>query len=130
MSAIISCVIYVLFKVAVRKKKGTFVIGTGIKIIIIKLLVFFINIMWIKYIELNWGSSRQSQQIKTVIRNAYKANTIQYHVKNCLLNIMVLSGNPQSRKKLVSLAHLITKNNNGLQMCIYAEKVFYGIIIY
>lgn len=36
---------------------------------------------------------------------------------------MVLSGNPQSRKKLVTLAHLITKDNNGIQMCVYAEKV-------
>jgi len=34
----------------------------------------------------------------------------------------VFSGNPESRKKLVSLAHLITKNN-GVQMCVKIEKV-------
>jgi len=54
----------------------------------------------------------------------YKSNTIQYHVKNFLPNIMVLSGNPESRLKLVSFAHLITKMN-GLQTCVNVEKVGY-----
>ncbi|VVC37173.1 SLC12A transporter, C-terminal,Amino acid permease/ SLC12A domain [Cinara cedri] len=93
MSVIIGCTICVLYKIAARKKY-----------------------------ELNWGSSRQTQQIKNMIKNAYKTNTVQYHVKNYLLNVTVLSGNPQSRKKLVTLAHLITDNKNGLQMCVYAEK--------
>eukprot|EP00102_Acyrthosiphon_pisum_P019738 XP_016656948.1 PREDICTED: bumetanide-sensitive sodium-(potassium)-chloride cotransporter-like isoform X1 [Acyrthosiphon pisum] len=69
----------------------------------------------------NWGSSKQAHQIKTLIRNVYKANTIQYHIKNYLPNIIVFSGNPESRKKLVSLAHLITKNN-GVQMCVNIKK--------
>lgn len=64
----------------------------------------------------------KSQTLKTAIKNIYEANTIQYHVKNYLPNLIVLSGNPASRKKLVSLAHLITKNN-GVQMCVNAEKV-------
>ncbi|XP_022163509.1 bumetanide-sensitive sodium-(potassium)-chloride cotransporter-like [Myzus persicae] len=71
--------------------------------------------------EINWGSSKQTQQIKTVIRNVYKADTIQYHIKNYLPNLIVFTGNPESRKKLVSLAHLITKNN-GVQMCVNIEK--------
>ncbi|XP_015367251.1 PREDICTED: bumetanide-sensitive sodium-(potassium)-chloride cotransporter-like [Diuraphis noxia] len=71
---------------------------------------------------LNWGSSMQTQQIKTVIKNVYKADTIQYHIKNYLPNLIVFSGNPESRKKLVSLAHLITKNN-GVQMCVNIEKI-------
>jgi len=66
----------------------------------------------------------QAQQIKTVIENVYKADTIQYHIKNYLPNLIVFSGNPESRKKLVSLAHLITKNN-GVQMCVNVEKVSY-----
>lgn len=37
----------------------------------------------------------------------------------------MFSGNPESRKKLVSLAHLITKNN-GVQMCVNIEKVRYN----
>jgi len=75
--------------------------------------------------EINWGSSEQAHQIKTLIRNLYKANSIQYHIKNYLANIIVFSGNPESRKKLVSLAHLITKNN-GVQMCVNIEKVGYN----
>lgn len=35
---------------------------------------------------------------------------------------MVLSGEPESRKELVYLAHLIT-NNNGLQVCVNVKKV-------
>lgn len=64
----------------------------------------------------------QTQQIKTVIENTYKADTIGHHVKNYVPNIIVLSGEPESRKELVYLAHLIT-NNNGLQMCVNVEKV-------
>lgn len=52
----------------------------------------------------------------------YMATTIQYHVKNYIPNIMVLSGEPDSRKELVYLAHLITKNN-GLQVCMNVKKV-------
>lgn len=52
----------------------------------------------------------------------YTANTVQYHVKNYVPNIMVLSGDPESRKELVFLAHLIT-NNNGLQMCVNVNRV-------
>ncbi|XP_022163512.1 bumetanide-sensitive sodium-(potassium)-chloride cotransporter-like [Myzus persicae] len=71
---------------------------------------------------INWGSSMQTQQIKTVVRNVYKADTIQYHTKNYLPNLIVFTGKPESRKKLVSLAHLITKNN-GVQMCVNVEKI-------
>jgi len=73
---------------------------------------------------INWGSSKQTRHVKTFIKNLYKSNTIQYHVKNYLPNLIVFSGNPESRKKLVSLAHLITKNN-GIQMCVNIEKVGY-----
>lgn len=74
--------------------------------------------------DVNWGSSKQIQQIKTILKNVYSADTVQCHVKNYLPNIMVLSGEPASRKELVYLAHLITKNN-GLQMCINVIKVYY-----
>jgi len=74
---------------------------------------------------INWGTSMQAQQINTVIRNVYKADTIQFHIKNYLPNLIVFTGNPESRKKLVSLAHLITKNN-GIQMCVNIEKVSYN----
>lgn len=74
--------------------------------------------------EINWGSSKQIQQIKTILKNMYLADTVQYHVKNYVPNIMVLSGDPKSRKELVYLAHLIT-NNNGLQTCINIIKVSY-----
>ncbi|XP_015371390.1 PREDICTED: bumetanide-sensitive sodium-(potassium)-chloride cotransporter-like [Diuraphis noxia] len=67
-------------------------------------------------------SSMKIQQIKTIIRSLYKADTIKYHIKNYLPNLIVFSGNPKSRKKLVSLAHLITKNN-GVQMCVSVEKI-------
>ncbi|KAL4099116.1 hypothetical protein QTP88_023594 [Uroleucon formosanum] len=93
MSAIVGCAICVLYILASRKKIE----------------------------ELNWGSSKQTQEIKTIIRNVYKANTIQYHIKNYLPNLIVFSGNPESRIKLISLAHLITKNN-GVQMCVNVEK--------
>lgn len=73
---------------------------------------------------INWGSSNQTQQIKTVLKNIYKSNNIQYHVKNYLPNLIVLSGHPESRKKLVSFAHLITKNN-GVQICVNVDKVSY-----
>jgi len=72
----------------------------------------------------NWGSSKQAHELKILIRNLYKANTIQYHNKNYLPNVIVFSGNPESRNILVSLAHLITKNN-GLQMCVNIKKVSY-----
>lgn len=72
--------------------------------------------------DINWGSSKQIQQIKTILNNMYIADNVQFHVKNYVPNIMVLSGDPESRKQLVYLAHLIT-NNNGLQMCINVLKV-------
>jgi len=87
--------------------------------------------------DINWGSSRQIQQIKNVIKNVYMADNIQQHVKNYVPNIMVLSGDPESRKELVYFAHIITKNN-GLQMCInvikvldlfYLKNLMYTIII-
>ncbi|XP_025204420.1 bumetanide-sensitive sodium-(potassium)-chloride cotransporter-like isoform X3 [Melanaphis sacchari] len=93
MSAIIICAICVLYRIAARKKR-----------------------------VINWGSSKQARHIKTFIKNVYKSNTIQYHVKNYLPNLIVFSGNPESRKKLVSLAHLITKNY-GIQMCVNIEKI-------
>ncbi|XP_025406832.1 bumetanide-sensitive sodium-(potassium)-chloride cotransporter-like isoform X3 [Sipha flava] len=92
MSIVVGCMIGFLYMIAAKKKD-----------------------------DINWGSSKQIQQIKTIINNMYKANTVQYHVKNYAPNIMVLSGDPESRKELVSLAHLIT-NNNGLQMCINVNK--------
>lgn len=79
-----------------------------------------------KYLVINWGSSKQAEQLKTILTNIYKADTIQYHIKNHLPNVMVLSGNPESRKKLISLAHLITRNN-GVQICVNVEKVGYSI---
>jgi len=78
---------------------------------------------------INWGSSIQTQQIKTLITNVFKATTIQYHIKNYLPNLIVFSGNPESRKNLVSLAHMITKNK-GVQMCVNIEKVSYNNLIY
>ncbi|XP_027848383.2 bumetanide-sensitive sodium-(potassium)-chloride cotransporter-like [Aphis gossypii] len=93
MSAIVGCAICILYRIAARKKE-----------------------------VINWGSSKQTRHIKTFIKNIYKSNTIRYHVKNYLPNLIVFSGNPESRKKLVSLAHLITKNN-GIQMCVNIEKI-------
>lgn len=55
------------------------------------------------------------------------ADTIQQHVKNYVPNVMVLSGDPESRKELVYFAHIITKNN-GLQMCVNVVKVFISVI--
>lgn len=52
----------------------------------------------------------------------YQAKVIQHHVKNYVPNIIVLSGEPESRQELVYLAHLITKNN-GLQTCLNVNKV-------
>ncbi|XP_060864758.1 bumetanide-sensitive sodium-(potassium)-chloride cotransporter-like [Metopolophium dirhodum] len=92
MSVIVGCVIWILYTIAAGKKD-----------------------------DINWGSSRQIQQIKTVIKNIYMADTIQQHVKNYVPNVMVLSGDPESRKELVYFAHIITKNN-GLQMCINVIK--------
>ncbi|CAH1721404.1 bumetanide-sensitive sodium-(potassium)-chloride cotransporter-like isoform X1 [Aphis gossypii] len=92
MSVIVGCIIWILYTIAAGKKD-----------------------------DINWGSSKQIQQIKTVINNVYMADTIQQHVKNYVPNIMVLSGEPESRKELVYFAHIITKNN-GLQTCINIIK--------
>lgn len=59
----------------------------------------------------------------------YIASTIQHHVKNYIPNIMVLSGEPESRKELVYLAYLITKNNS-VQVCVNIKKVNYLFNIY
>jgi len=75
---------------------------------------------------INWGSSVQMFQLKLVIKNVYKTNSINYHVKNYLPNLIIFSGNPESRKYLVSLANLITKKN-GVQMCVNIEKVSFNI---
>lgn len=90
--------------------------------LIINVTYFYKPLFYEMWKDLNWGSSKQTQQIKTILKNTYSADTVQYHVKNYLPNIMVLSGEPKSRKELVHLAHLITKNN-GLQMCINIKKV-------
>ncbi|KAL5242036.1 hypothetical protein ACI65C_009446 [Semiaphis heraclei] len=90
---IVSCVVCVLYILARIKKEG-----------------------------INWGSSIQTQQIKTIISNVFTATTIQYHIKNYLPNLIVFSGDPESRKNLVSLAHMIS-NNKGVQMCVNIEKV-------
>lgn len=52
----------------------------------------------------------------------YQAKVIQHHVKNYVPNIVVLSGEPETRQELVYLAHLITKDN-GLQTCLNVNKV-------
>lgn len=52
----------------------------------------------------------------------YQAKAIQHHVKNYVPNIVVLSGEPETRQELVYLAHLITKDN-GLQTCLNVNKV-------
>lgn len=52
------------------------------------------------------------------------AESIQHHVKNYIPNIVVLSGEPESRKELVYLAYLITKNNS-LQVCVNIKKASY-----
>ncbi|XP_025413085.1 bumetanide-sensitive sodium-(potassium)-chloride cotransporter-like isoform X2 [Sipha flava] len=92
MSAIVVCAVCILYKIAARKHD-----------------------------VLNWGSSIQTQLLKVVINSIYNANTIRFHVKNFLPNVMVLSGNPESRKMLISLAHLITKNN-GVQTSVNVER--------
>ncbi|VVC37171.1 Hypothetical protein CINCED_3A017148 [Cinara cedri] len=85
-------------------------------------------VLWILYTfasankdDKNWGSSKQIQQIKTVLKCMYMAETIQHHVKNYTPNIMVLSGEPESRRELVYLAYLITRNNS-LQVCVNIIK--------
>ncbi|XP_050443364.1 bumetanide-sensitive sodium-(potassium)-chloride cotransporter-like isoform X2 [Adelges cooleyi] len=69
----------------------------------------------------NWGSSMQYRQYKNVLNNMYRINSYCYHVKNYTPNVLVLCGNPKARKNLVSLAHLLTKDN-GLLVCMNVKK--------
>ncbi|XP_050443366.1 bumetanide-sensitive sodium-(potassium)-chloride cotransporter-like [Adelges cooleyi] len=71
--------------------------------------------------DINWGSSMKIQRYKTILKNVQNVYAIKYHVKNYLPNVIVLSGMPDSRKALVSLGHLITKET-GLLICVNVEK--------
>ncbi|XP_050520079.1 bumetanide-sensitive sodium-(potassium)-chloride cotransporter-like isoform X2 [Daktulosphaira vitifoliae] len=71
--------------------------------------------------EVNWGSSMKIQRYKSILKNLRNVYIIKYHAKNYLTNITVLSGEPNLRKGLISLGHLIA-NKNGLLVCINVEK--------
>ncbi|XP_039289667.1 bumetanide-sensitive sodium-(potassium)-chloride cotransporter isoform X2 [Nilaparvata lugens] len=68
--------------------------------------------------QVNWGSSTQAQTYKTALMTAYKLSNSTEHVKNYQPQLLVLSGQPQSRPPLIDLASLITRNNS---LCICAE---------
>ncbi|XP_064598954.1 solute carrier family 12 member 2-like [Liolophura sinensis] len=64
----------------------------------------------------NWGSSLQAHVYQDALKNTLKLNHTEEHVKNFRPQILVLSGEPQSRPDLVLFAAEITKRQS-LLMC-------------
>ncbi|XP_076339954.1 solute carrier family 12 member 2-like isoform X4 [Tachypleus tridentatus] len=59
--------------------------------------------------DVNWGSSTQAQTYKSALSSVVKLNQVEEHVKNYRPQILLLTGNPNSRPPLVDFAYSITK---------------------
>ena len=68
-------------------------------------------------IEVNWGSSTQGRAYDVALSGIYQLNNVEEHVKNYKPQILVLSGQPGSRRALVDLGHLICKSSSSLLVC-------------
>lgn len=66
--------------------------------------------------DVNWGSSTQAQTYKTALASAHRLSSVVDHVKNYRPQILVLSGRPQARPPLLSLANLVAKGH-ALLLC-------------
>jgi solute carrier family 12 sodium/potassium/chloride transporter 2 len=65
----------------------------------------------------NWGQTSDSQLYKTALSAAYKLNLKSDHVKSYRPSILLLSGVPNNRLPLISLANEITKHRGMLIVC-------------
>lgn len=72
------------------------------------------KLKYMKFSDVNWGSSTQAQTYKTALMSTYRISNMGEHAKNYRPQILVLSGKPQSRPPLIDLANLITKHNSLL----------------
>ena len=68
-------------------------------------------------IEVNWGSSTQGRAYDVALSGIYQLNNVEEHVKNYKPQILVLSGQPGTRRALVDLGHLICKSSSSLLVC-------------
>jgi len=68
-------------------------------------------------IEVKWGSSTQGRAYDVALSGIYQLNNVEEHVKNFKPQILVLSGQPSSRRALVDLGHLICKSSSSLLVC-------------
>ncbi|XP_023217503.1 solute carrier family 12 member 2-like [Centruroides sculpturatus] len=71
--------------------------------------------------DVNWGSSTQAQTYKVALEAVIKLNQVQEHVKNYRPQILVLTGNPNSRPPLADFAYSICKKL-GLVVCGHVVK--------
>lgn len=86
------------------------------KTTLLTFVLFFILYLVVIYRnpDVNWGSSTQAQTYKTALITTLKLTHISEHVKNYQPQLLVLSGQLQSRPPLLDFANLITKNNSLL----------------
>ncbi|CAL1534098.1 unnamed protein product [Lymnaea stagnalis] len=66
--------------------------------------------------DVNWGSSTQAHVYRSVLQSALKLVRIGTHVKNFRPQVLVLSGEPDTRPALVDFCTHITKKM-GLMVC-------------
>lgn len=59
--------------------------------------------------DVNWGSTTQAQTYKNALMSVQQLNYVEEHVKNYRPQILVLSGNPNTRPILINFAYLLTK---------------------
>ena len=60
-------------------------------------------------LNVNWGSSTQSQYFMTALKSVQSLTKIEDHVKNYRPKLIVLSGDPSHRPSLVDFGYLLTK---------------------
>ncbi|KAH9500961.1 hypothetical protein Btru_069330 [Bulinus truncatus] len=66
--------------------------------------------------DVNWGSSTQAHVYRSVLQSALKLVRIGTHVKNFRPQVLVMSGEPETRPALVDFCTHITKKM-GLMVC-------------
>ena len=74
-----------------------------------------------RHLDVNWGSSTQSQYFMTALKAVQSLTKVEDHVKNYRPKLIVLSGDPSHRPSLIDFGNLITKDIS-LMTCVNVIK--------
>ena len=72
----------------------------------------------VRSLDINWGSSGQAFTYQQALKYTQRLARVEDHVKNFRPQILCLSGPPESRPELVSLASQMT---HSIALCIFGD---------